>query len=166
LKLKSKEYFFLTSHRAENVDNLEQMSKILKGISMIQEEFSIPVVFPVHPRTEKRIREFGFSLEGIKPIRPVSFLEFLQLEANARLVFTDSGGVQEETCILGTPCITLRDNTERSETLEVGSNILSGVESDHIMRSAVKMINGKKSWINPFGNGKAAEKIIDTLIIG
>ncbi len=165
LKLKSKEYFLLTSHRAENVDNREQMSKILKGISMIQEEFSIPVVFPVHPRTEKRIREFGFSLEGIKSIRPVSFLEFLQLEANARLVFTDSGGVQEETCILGTPCITLRDNTERPETLEVGSNILSGVESDHIMRSAVKMINEKKSWINPFGDGKAAEKIIDTLII-
>ncbi len=165
LKLKSKEYFLLTSHRAENVDNREQMSKILKGISMIQEEFSIPVVFPVHPRTEKRIREFGFSLEGIKSIKPVSFLEFLQLEANARLVLTDSGGVQEETCILGTPCITLRDNTERPETLEVGSNILAGVESDRIMQSAVKMTHGNKSWINPFGDGKAAEKIIDTLII-
>ena len=166
LKLKSKEYFLLTSHRAENVDNREQMSKLLEGISMIQKEYSMPVVFPVHPRTEKRIQEFGFSLEDITSIRPVSFLEFLQLEANARLVFTDSGGVQEETCILGTPCITLRDNTERPETLEVGSNILAGVESDHIMRSAVKMINGKKSWINPFGDGKAAEKIIDTLIIG
>jgi UDP-N-acetylglucosamine 2-epimerase (non-hydrolysing) len=165
LKLKSKEYFLLTSHRAENVDNREQMSKLLKGISMIQKEYSMPVVFPVHPRTEKRIQEFGFSLEDITSIRPVSFLEFLQLEANARLVFTDSGGVQEETCILGTPCITLRDNTERPETLEVGSNILAGVESDRIMQSAVKMTNGKKSWNNPFGDGKAAEKIIDTLII-
>ncbi len=165
LKLKSKEYFLLTSHRAENVDNREQMSKLLKGISMIQKEYSMPVVFPVHPRTEKRIQEFGFSLEDIMSIRPVSFLEFLQLEANARLVFTDSGGVQEETCILGTPCITLRDNTERPETLEVGSNILAGVESNRIMQSAVKMINGKKSWNNPFGDGKAAEKIIDTLII-
>ena len=144
LKLKSKEYFLLTSHRAENVDNRQQMSKLLKGISMIQKEYSLPVVFPVHPRTEKRIQEFGFSLEGIKCIRPVSFLEFLQLEANARLVFTDSGGVQEETCILGTPCITLRDNTERPETLEVGSNILAGVESNSIMQSAVKMTNGKK----------------------
>jgi UDP-N-acetylglucosamine 2-epimerase (non-hydrolysing) len=165
LKLKSKEYFLLTCHRAENVDNREQMSKILKGISMIQKEYSMPVVFPVHPRTEKMIQEFGFSLEDITSIRPVSFLEFLQLEANARLVFTDSGGVQEETCILGTPCITLRDNTERPETLEVGSNILAGVESDRIMQSAVKMTNGNKSWINPFGDGKAAEKIIDTLII-
>ena len=165
LKLKSKEYFLLTFHRAENVDNREQMSKLLKGISMIQKEYSMPVVFPVHPRTEKRIQEFGFSLDDITSIRPVSFLEFLQLEANARLVFTDSGGVQEETCILGTPCITLRDNTERPETLEVGSNILAGVESDRIMQSAVKMTNGKKSWNNPFGDGKAAEKIIDTLII-
>ena len=165
LKLKSKEYFLLTFHRAENVDNREQMSKLLKGISMIQKEYSMPVVFPEHPRTEKRIQEFGFSLEDITSIRPVSFLEFLQLEANARLVFTDSGGVQEETCILGTPCITLRDNTERPETLEVGSNILAGVESDRIMQSAVKMTNGKKSWNNPFGDGKAAEKIIDTLII-
>ena len=165
LKLKSKEYFLLTCHRAENVDNREQMSKILKGISMIQKEYSMPVVFPVHPRTGKMIQEFGFSLEDIMSIRPVSFLEFLQLEANARLVFTDSGGVQEETCILGTPCITLRDNTERPETLEVGSNILVGVESDRIMQSAVKMTNENKSWINPFGDGKAAEKIIDTLII-
>lgn len=165
LKLKSKEYFLLTCHRAENVDNREQMSKILKGISMIQKEYSMPVVFPVHPRTGKMIQEFGVSLEDITSIRPVSFLEFLQLEANARLVFTDSGGVQEETCILGTPCITLRDNTERPETLEVGSNILAGVESDRIMQSAVKMTNGNKSWINPFGDGKAAEKIIDTLII-
>ena len=165
LKLKSKEYFLLTCHRAENVDNREQMSKILKGISMVQKKYSMPVVFPVHPRTGKMIQAFGFSLEDITSIRPVSFLEFLQLEANARIVFTDSGGVQEETCILGTPCITLRDNTERPETLEVGSNILAGVESDRIMQSAVKMTNGNKSWVNPFGDGKAAEKIIDTLII-
>ncbi len=165
LKLKSKEYFLLTCHRAENVDNREQMSKILKGISMVQKKYSMPVVFPVHPRTGKMIQAFGFSLEGITSIRPMSFLEFLQLEANARIVFTDSGGVQEETCILGTPCITLRDNTERPETLEVGSNILAGVESDRIMQSAVKMTNENKSWVNPFGDGKAAEKIIDTLII-
>ncbi|MGA9187345.1 MAG: UDP-N-acetylglucosamine 2-epimerase (non-hydrolyzing) [Methanosarcina sp.] len=163
LGLKSKEYFLLTSHRAENVDNRENLGKLLKGISTIQKEYSLPVIFPIHPRTEKRIKEFGFSLEGIRSIRPVGFLEFLQLEANARLVFTDSGGVQEETCILGTPCVTLRDNTERPETLGVGSNILAGVEPDRIIQSAVKMMGGKKSWINPFGNGRAAEKIIDAL---
>ncbi|WP_235283070.1 non-hydrolyzing UDP-N-acetylglucosamine 2-epimerase [Methanosarcina sp. 1.H.T.1A.1] len=163
LNLKSKEYFLLTSHRAENVDNREQLGKLLKGISTIQKEYSLPVVFPIHPRTEKRIKEFGFSLEGIRPIKPVGFLEFLQLEANARLVFTDSGGVQEETCILGTPCVTLRDNTERPETLEVGSNVLAGVEPDRIIQSAINMMSEKRTWINPFGDGRAAEKIIDTL---
>lgn len=165
LGLKSKEYFLLTSHRAENVDNREQLGKLLKGISAIQKEYSLPVVFPVHPRTEKRIKDFGLLLEGIMPIKPVGFLEFLQLEANARLVFTDSGGVQEETCILGTPCVTLRDNTERPETLEVGSNVLAGVEPDRIIQSTLKMMHEKRSWINPFGDGKAAEKITDTLRI-
>lgn len=163
LGLKSKEYFLLTSHRAENVDNREQLSKLLKGISTIQKEYLLPVVFPVHPRTEKRIKDFGLSLEGIMPIKPAGFLEFLQLEANARLVFTDSGGVQEETCILKTPCVTLRDNTERPETLEVGSNILAGVEPERIIQSARKMMSGKSSWTNPFGDGRAAEKIIDAL---
>lgn len=163
LGLKSKEYFLLTSHRAENVDNREQLSKLLKGISTIQKEYLLPVVFPVHPRTEKRIKDFGLSLEGIMPIKPAGFLEFLQLEANARLVFTDSGGVQEETCILKTPCVTLRDNTERPETLEVGSNTLAGVEPERIIQSARKMMSGKSSWTNPFGDGRAAEKIIDAL---
>lgn len=165
LSLKSKEYFLLTSHRAENVDNREHLGKLFEGISAIQKEYSLPVIFPVHPRTEKRIQEFGFSFKGIRAIRPVGFLEFLQLEANARLVFTDSGGVQEETCILETPCVTLRNNTERPETLEVGSNILAGVEPDRIIKSAVKMMSGKKSWINPFGDGRAAENIIDALRI-
>jgi UDP-N-acetylglucosamine 2-epimerase (non-hydrolysing) len=165
LSLGPKEFFLLTAHRAENVDNREQLGKLLKGISSIQKEYSLPVIFPVHPRTEKRIQEFGLSLEGIIPIKPVGFLEFLQLEANARLVFTDSGGVQEETCILGTPCVTLRDNTERPETLEVGSNLLAGVEPDRIIQSAVKMMNVKQNWLNPFGDGKAAERIIDALRI-
>lgn len=163
LGLKSKEYFLLTSHRAENVDNREQLGKLLKGISTIQKEYSLPVVFPIHPRTEKRIKDFGLPLEGIRTIKPAGFLEFLQLEANARLVFTDSGGVQEETCILGTPCVTLRDNTERPETLEAGSNILAGVEPDRIIQSALKMMHEKRSWANPFGDGRAAEKIIGTL---
>ncbi|MDI9393906.1 MAG: UDP-N-acetylglucosamine 2-epimerase (non-hydrolyzing) [Euryarchaeota archaeon] len=163
LGLKSKEYFLLTSHRAENVDNREQLGKLLKGISTIQKEYSLPVVFPIHPRTEKRIKDFGLSLEGIRTIKPAGFLEFLQLEANARLVFTDSGGVQEETCILGTPCVTLRDNTERPETLEAGSNILAGVEPDRIIQSAIKMMQEKKSWDNPFGDGRAREKIIEIL---
>ncbi|WNZ29546.1 MAG: UDP-N-acetylglucosamine 2-epimerase [Candidatus Bathyarchaeota archaeon] len=85
---------------------------------------------------------------------------FLQLESNSRLVLTDSGGVQEETCILGVPCVTLRDNTERPETVEVGSNMLAGINPDKILESTQIMLNKKNKWTNPFGDGKAAKKIM------
>jgi len=84
------------------------------------------VVFPVHLRTRKTATEFGFKFDGIRAIEPLGFLKFLQLEANARLALTDSGGVQEEACILGVPCVTLRENTERPETVDVGANVLAG----------------------------------------
>ena len=93
-------------------------------------------------------------------MKPLGFLGFLQLEANARLVLTDSGGVQEETCILGVPCVTFRDNTERPETLDVGSNVLSGADPLKILRSVEKMLCKDNAWINPFGDGHSAKKII------
>ena len=119
LGLKPKEYFLVTAHRAENVDDRSKLKEILKGLELIKSEFGLPIIFPMHPRTRKMVNEFGLELDGIRAIEPVGFLEFLQLEANARLALTDSGGVQEETCILGVPCVTLRDNTERPETLDV-----------------------------------------------
>jgi len=97
-------------------------------------------------------------------VPPFDFLSFLQLESNAKLVLTDSGGVQEESCILGVPCVTLRDSTERPETLEVGSNTLSGDNSDKILQSVKLMVNRENSWINPFGEGKAGKRIIEILI--
>jgi UDP-N-acetylglucosamine 2-epimerase (non-hydrolysing) len=113
LGLAPKEYFLVTAHRQENVDSRERLGEILKGLEMVSREFELPVVFPVHPRTRKMAAEFGFEFDGIRAIEPLGFLEFLQLEANARMALTDSGGVQEETCILGVPCVTLRENTER-----------------------------------------------------
>ena len=101
---------------------------------------------------------------GVRLIDPVGYLDFLQLENNARLIFTDSGGMQEEACILGVPCITLRDNTERPETLKIKSNILAGADSKNILRVAEKMFSRANKWKNPFGNGKSAEKIIDTIL--
>ena len=95
---------------------------------------------------------------------PVDFLGFLQLENNARLVLTDSGGVQEETCIMGIPCVTLRDNTERPETIEVGSNILAGTLPDDILRCTRMMLEKKNSWINPFGDGNSGKKITQILM--
>ena len=160
LNLSSKEYFLVTAHRQENVDNKKRLEGILEGLKLIHEEFNLPIIYPIHPRTTKRIKEFGLTTKGVELIDPLGFLEFLQLEANAKLVLTDSGGVQEETCILKVPCVTLRDNTERPETLEVGSNILAGTNKERILKCSKEMIDKKRNWKNPFGDGKAGKKII------
>lgn len=160
LGLSSKKYILVTFHRAENVDIKERLEGIITGLKLIKDYFSLPVVFPIHPRTEKMIEKFGFSLEGINVVPPQGFLEFLQLEANAKFVLTDSGGLQEETCILGVPCITLRDNTERPETLEVGSNVLAGVNPSTMLSHAKNAVIDK-SWNNPYGDGTAAKLIVD-----
>jgi UDP-N-acetylglucosamine 2-epimerase (non-hydrolysing) len=96
-------------------------------------------------------------------VEPLDYLAFLQLESKAKLVLTDSGGVQEETCILGVPCVTLRDNTERPETLEVGSNMLVGTDPSKILEAAKISCAHKKSWINPFGDGTTGKKIVNIL---
>ena len=152
-----------TAHRQENVDNKNRFDGILKGLKMLKEEYNIPIVYPIHPRARKKMQEFNLNSNSIRLIEPIDFLSFLQLEKNARLVLTDSGGVQEETCILGVPCVTLRDTTERPETIEVGSNILAGVKQNKILSCTRQMYSTKNSWKNPFGNGKAGEKIIEIL---
>ena len=123
----------------------------------------MPILYPIHPRAGKKIKEFKLNTTGVTLIDPTDFLSFLQLEQNARIVLTDSGGVQEETCILGVPCVTLRDNTERPETIDVGSNILAGTTPDKIINCVSKMYAKSKTWANPFGDGKAGETIIKIL---
>jgi len=159
-----KKYFLVTAHRAENVDVRERLSGILDGLKIIGTKYNLPVIFPMHPRTVKMVNEFGLSLDGITVTKPFGYLEFLQLEENARLILTDSGGLQEEGCILGTPCITLRDNTERPETVEVGANILVGTTIDKIVTGVDTMINKEKHWSNPFGDGTAAHLILATVV--
>jgi UDP-N-acetylglucosamine 2-epimerase (non-hydrolysing) len=169
-----KEYFLVTAHRQENTDVKEKLKGVLKGLGLVYREFYLPIIYPIHPRTMKRIEEFELGIpEGVELIEPLGFLEFLQLEANAKLVLTDSGGVQEETCILKVPCVTLRDNTERPETLEVGSNVLSGVNQERILESVKIMLskqtlgkfdqNASLNWNNPFGDGRAGESIVEIL---
>jgi UDP-N-acetylglucosamine 2-epimerase (non-hydrolysing) len=121
------------------------------------------LVYPVHPRSRKQMKEFGLQPDEVRLVDPVDFLSFLQLENNAKLVLTDSGGVQEETCVLGVPCVTLRDNTERPETVEVGSNVLAGADSDRILECAKMMVLRENSWANPFGEGDAGRKIVEEL---
>jgi UDP-N-acetylglucosamine 2-epimerase (non-hydrolysing) len=160
LDIEPKDYFLLTAHRQENVDDPVRFAGIVASLEKLSKEFNTPVIYPIHPRSRKRILEFGIHMNGsIKLIEPVDFLDFLQLESNARLVLTDSGGVQEETCIMGVPCITLRDNTERPETVEIGSNMLAGTEPEIIVKCARDMLLRNNGWKNPFGDGKAAERI-------
>jgi len=163
LHLKPGEYFLLTLHRQENVDVPTRFLSILKGLDKVAEEFQVPIVYPIHPHSRKRMKEFDLKSEHLTFIEPVDFLGFLQLESHAQLILTDSGGVQEESCILGVPCVTLRDNTERPETLEVGSNILAGTIPEKILESTKTMLMRKNSWQNPFGDGKAGERIVSII---
>jgi UDP-N-acetylglucosamine 2-epimerase (non-hydrolysing) len=163
LELSSDGYLLVTLHRQENVDNKQRLKGILDGLTKIHEKFGMPLVFPVHPRTEKMISSFGLKLKGFQMIKPLGFLEFLQLESHARLALTDSGGVQEETCILNVPCVTIRDSTERPETVDVGANIIAGVDPACIIDAAGQMLEKPRSWKNPFGDGKSGDRIIDIL---
>jgi UDP-N-acetylglucosamine 2-epimerase (non-hydrolysing) len=160
LGLKRKSYLIVTTHRQENVDNPEKIKGILEALKEIKKEFNIPIVFPIHPRTKKRIEDFNLKLDFLTLTEPLNYLDFLKIESEAKLILTDSGGVQEEACILKIPCVTLRTNTERPETIEVGSNILAGTDKQKIINCVNCMLTKKKKWKNPFGNGKAADQII------
>ena len=164
LGLEKRKFFLVTVHRQENVDDKERFSKILEGLKLVHERFGFPIVYPVHPRAAKRMREFNLKPKGIRLIDPLDYLSFLLLESCARLVLTDSGGVQEETCILRVPCVTLRYNTERPETLEIGSNILAGAEPEVIVEKTEFMLKRRHDWPNPFGDGKAGIRITKILI--
>mgnify|MGYP006284957007 CR=1 FL=1 len=161
LGLKEKGFSLLTSHRAENVDVKEKFEGIIAGAKLFSDISGIEILYPIHPRARKFLDLFKINTDGIKIIDPVGFLEFLQLESSARIILTDSGGLQEEACILKTPCVTLRDNTERPETVEVGGNILAGTNPDNIVDAAVKMLRIKPEWQNPLGDGKSAERILE-----
>jgi UDP-N-acetylglucosamine 2-epimerase (non-hydrolysing) len=164
LAIKPKQYFLVTVHRQENVDKVDRLKCLVKSLGLIYQAFSLPLVFPMHPRTKKRIKQYGLRLpKGTRVIDPIDFLQFLKLEASARIVLTDSGGVQEETCILRTPCVTLRDNTERPETLQVGSNIVAGLEPMIVKQAVTTMYHKEENWKNPFGNGYASKKIVKIL---
>jgi len=160
LSIEKKEYFVLTLHRQENVDVKDRLEKILEGMDRLADEFHLPIIYPVHPRAKKMIRTFKLKVpRGVRTISPLGYFDFLMLQKNAKLIFTDSGGVQEEACILQVPCITLRDNTERPETIEIGSNILVGTDAQKIQQETMRSLRNKMRWKNPFGDGRAGEKI-------
>ena len=160
------DYILLTLHRPENVDFRDTLLEIIRGIDRLARELNLPVVFPVHPRTEGRLNEFRIKLpERIKKIEAQGFFEFISLEKNARLILTDSGGVQEEACILGVPCVTVRISTERPETVAAGANRIAGVSEEGIVEAGREMMDREPgSWANPLGDGHAAGRIADVLL--
>jgi UDP-N-acetylglucosamine 2-epimerase (non-hydrolysing) len=163
------DYFLITIHRAENTDNKDKLENIVESIIKIANYYDTSIIFPIHPRTENKLKEYGLynnlkNNKNIKIIEPVGYLEFLMLEKNAKLILTDSGGVQEEACILKVPCITLRNNTERPETVNVGANMLVGNSKEKLINAIETMLKKDKNWENPFGNGKSGKTIVDILV--
>jgi UDP-N-acetylglucosamine 2-epimerase (non-hydrolysing) len=163
LNLREGEYMVATAHRQENVDVKPRFAGIIEGLRLVQREFDVPLIYPIHPRAKKQLEAFGLQTSGLTLIEPLDYLAFLRLESKARLVLTDSGGLQEETCILKVPCVTLRDNTERPETLAVGANVLAGTEPRRILEAAKASCATEHLWPNPFGDGHAARRIVAIL---
>src|SRR3972149_11090000 len=158
-------YILLTAHRPENVDKKDRLAGILEGLNLVYEKIELPIMFPIHPRTAKMPEEFKLKIpQGTRVIDPVGYLDFLVLETHSKLIMTDSGGIQEEACILQVPCVTLRDNTERLETVEVGGNILAGFDPAKILKSSEEVIQKDRNWENPFGDGRAGEKIVEFVL--
>jgi UDP-N-acetylglucosamine 2-epimerase (non-hydrolysing) len=157
-------FFLLTLHRQENVDDPELFEALLFGASRAADKHGVDVIYPIHPRAEKRLEEFGLEVpEPIRVVEPREYLDFIRLEDAATLVMTDSGGVQEEACILGTPCVTLRDSTERPETVSAGANVLAEHDPASIIASVDEMIERDGDWRNPFGDGDAGERILQSV---
>ena len=158
---KPRQYALVTLHRPSNVDDPKVLRPILESLEEISQ--TMPVLFPIHPRTQKHVRDFGLSMtNGIRTMEPLGYLEFLNLESTATLVLTDSGGLQEETTILGVPCLTLRRNTERPVTITHGTNIMVGPDKDRILDAFRRIMNGdwKPSGPPELWDGHAASRIV------
>ena len=167
-------YMTMTLHRPSNVDDKEVFRGILEALRVLSRD--VPIIFPIHPRTRKMAETFGLMdyftqggrVEGIWITEPLGYLEFLHLNCHAKLVLTDSGGLQEETTVLGVPCLTLRHNTERPITCEVGTNVVVGNSGERILAAAREILARPKGsyGIPEKWDGKAAERIVEWLMLG
>jgi UDP-N-acetylglucosamine 2-epimerase (non-hydrolysing) len=172
LDIRDKKYFLLTLHRPSNVDNKTNFINIIYTLIKISKAFpKFDIVFPIHPRTVKMMNQFKFksNLHDIKNLiitEPLNYFDFMKLMKYAKLVMTDSGGIQEETTFMKIPCLTLRENTERPVTIEVGSNTLCGLDSNKILNTISKIVTGKykKGRIPKYWEGRSAKKIVNILL--
>jgi UDP-N-acetylglucosamine 2-epimerase (non-hydrolysing) len=162
-------YGLLTLHRPANVDDRDALLNILAGLDELIAEY--PVIFPVHPRTQRRMQEFGVDIDGgsadggLVPIDPLGYLDFVCLMKHARLVVTDSGGIQEETTCLGIPCVTVRNNTERPATVDCGTNVIAGTRQEGIREAVRRQLRGQPTVRRPEKwDGQTAGRIVDVLV--
>ena len=162
--LKPKNYFVMTMHRPANVDGEQQLKALIDAI--MTGSGSFPVIFPVHPRTAKNLEKIGINHSRLRMVEPLSYLEFNYLVKNALGVITDSGGITEEASVMNVPCITMRNNTERPETVTLGTNELIGTDPANLKAPLEKLLKGEwKSYKGiPLWDGKAAKRIVDKII--
>jgi UDP-N-acetylglucosamine 2-epimerase (non-hydrolysing) len=169
LGVRTREFTLVTLHRPSNVDTLEGLDRILSIFERVTPRTT--VLFPLHPRTKKMIDQYGLSgrigaMKNLKLTEPLGYLDFLRLLDNAQLVLTDSGGLQEETTYLGVPCLTLRENTERPITCEIGTNELCGLDVEKVVRLSTSVYDGtaKQSRVPELWDGHASKRIVEILL--
>ena len=169
LDLKRDSYAVLTAHRPENVDSPKRLEEIVDATTQLTD---LIVVFPIHPRTKRRLEETGLQKKlkkNVRIIKPLKYREMLNLMKNAKLLLTDSGGMQKEAFWLETPCVTLRNETEWTETIELGANVLVGTDPEKIVMETNRILRDEtrdrklRAETNPFGDGRAAEKILTVI---
>jgi UDP-N-acetylglucosamine 2-epimerase (non-hydrolysing) len=163
LNLKKGEYLVLTLHRPSNVDSCDGLKSLLDTIAIGARDY--PIVFPVHPRTKKVMESIPSISEIFKLVEPQPYLEFNYLVKNAKAVITDSGGITEEATVFGVPCMTLRDSTERPETITIGTNELIGTSPENLLPALEKLFSGewKRGSVPPLWDGKTADRIVGVL---
>ncbi len=151
LRLTAKLFFLVTMHRAENVDREDKLRSLVEALGLLHGQYGFPVICSLHPRTKSKVEQFGIDLDraGLKFLQPLGFFDFVHLEQTAACVLSDSGTVQEETCLLGVPNITIREVTERPETIECGSNMLAGTDPQAIRRAVTFVIDRGGCWTPP-----------------
>jgi UDP-N-acetylglucosamine 2-epimerase (non-hydrolysing) len=160
-------YAIATVHRAENVDDDRRLAGIMAGLGLVGQSLDMPVLLALHPRTRARLTELAIEVDGsVNVMPPLGYLDFLSLHQTAGLLLTDSGGLQEEACTLGVPCVTMRDTTERPESLEIGASWLAGANANAILAAAAALMARPRGWPNPFGDGHSGERIVQAIAAG
>ncbi len=156
-------FLLVTVHRSENVEHEDRLRGIFAGLSQACAALGMPALAALHPRTAQQLDALRIAADGVRWLPPLGYLDFLGLHARAALTLTDSGGLQEEACCLRVPCVTLRDNTERPESVAIGANMLAGADPARIVAAARDMLERPRTWANPFGDGASGARIVGLL---